>query len=109
MALLFFNSLLLFGRWGTSVHLPVLRSLILSMGKLYYIFCTLPTHCPNLGLSYSATAESHCRATAPVVTPAPPTEGMRASVGTYTLGQSVLVTSALLFVLQENFGVHFCA
>ena len=38
--------------------------------------------------------------------PAPPAEGMRASVGTYTLGQSVRENSALFF-LQGNFGVQF--
>ena len=94
---LFCNSLLLFGSWGTSVHLPVLYSHIKSMGKLIIFFCTLPTRCPGLGLLYSATAESHCRATAPAVTPAPPAEGMRASVGKYTLGQSMRETSALFF------------
>ena len=79
------------------------------MGKLYYIFCTLPTHCPSLGLLYfaTATAEVHCRATAPAVTPAPPTEGMHASVGTYTLRQSVSENSALLFFYQRILGCSF--
>ena len=40
------------------------------------------------------------------MTPAPPTEGMRASVGTYTLGQGVGENSSLLFLLEENFGVQ---
>ena len=40
------------------------------------------------------------------MTPAPRTEGMRASVGTYTLGQGVGENSSLLFFLQENFGVQ---
>ena len=76
MALLLFfvNSLFLFGIWGTSVHLPVFHSHIYSMGKLIMLFCTLPTYCPSLELICSASAELHCRATAPAVTPAPPTE-----------------------------------
>ena len=40
------------------------------------------------------------------MTPAPPTEGMRASVGTYTLDQGVGENSSLFFFLQENFGVQ---
>ena len=40
------------------------------------------------------------------MTPAPPTEGMRASVGTYTLGQGVGENSSLSFFLQEDFGVQ---
>ena len=40
------------------------------------------------------------------MTPAPPTEGMRASVGTYTLGQGLGENSSLLFFLQENFEVQ---
>ena len=77
--------------------------------NLLYFFCTLPTHRPSLGLIYSATAEFRCRATAPAVTPAPPTEGMRASVGTYTLGQGVGENSALLlFFHKRNLGCRFC-
>ena len=76
--------------------------------NLVHFFCTLPTHCPSLGLIYSATAEFRCRATAPAVTAVPPTEGMRASVGTYTLGQGVGENSFLFFFFsQENFGVQF--
>ena len=76
------------------------------MGKLIIFFCTLPTHCPGLGIWYSATAELHCRATAPAVTPAPPAEGMRASVSTYTLGQGVRENSASFFY-KGNLGVQF--
>ena len=74
MAVLFDNSLLLFGSSGTTVHLPVFPSHIYSMGKLS-IFCLYPPH-PlfSLGLICSATAKLHCRATAPAVTPAAPTE-----------------------------------
>ena len=71
--------------------------------NLSYFFCTLPTHCLSLGLIYSATVEFRCRATAPAVTPAPPTEGMRASVGTYILGQGVGQNSALLFFFTREF------
>ena len=78
------------------------------MGKRIIFFCTLPTHCAGSGLLYCATAESHCRATAPAVTPAPPAEGMHASVGTYTLGQSVRENSALFFY-KGTLGCSFFA
>ena len=42
-ALMLFNALLLFGSWSTSVHLPVLHSLISSMGKLI-LFFLYPLH-----------------------------------------------------------------
>ena len=73
MGLLFgFNSLLLFGGWGMSVHLPVLHFHNSSMGK-FIVFLY-----PPLSLSHFGTAETlplqshtHCRATAPAVTLSP--------------------------------------
>ena len=46
MALLCSNSLLLFGSWGTSVHLPVFESDIKSMGKLIIFFFPAPPTVP---------------------------------------------------------------
>ena len=88
------------------MHLPVLCSHIYSMGKLIFLYPPHPLsqfgthilcHC-------RVSLQSHCSCS----DSSPPTEGMRASVGTYTLGQGVGENSALLFFFsQENFGVHF--
>ena len=101
-----FNSLLLLESESTPVHLPVLCSHIYSMGKLIFLYPPHPLsqfgthilcHC-------RVSLQSHCSCS----DSSPPTEGMRASVGTYTLGQGVGENSALLFFfLQENFGVQF--
>ena len=89
---------------GAGARLCICRCSIASFKlwvNLSYFFCTLTTHCPSLGLIYSATAEFCCRATAPAVTPVPFTEGMRASVGTYTLGQGVWENSALFLFYKR--------
>ena len=88
------------------MHLPVLCSHIYSMGKLTFLYPPYPLsqfgthilcHC-------RVSLQSHCSCS----DSSPPTEGMRASVGTYTLGQGVGENSALLFFFsQENFGVQF--
>ena len=88
------------------MHLPVPRSHIYSMGKLIFLYPAHPLsqfgthilcHC-------RVSLQSHCSCS----DSSPPTEGMRASVGTYTLGQGVGENSALLFFFsQENFGVQF--
>ena len=88
------------------MHLPVLCSHIYSMGKLIFLYPPHPLsqfgshilcHC-------RVSLQSHCSCS----DSSPPAEGMRASVGTYTLGQGVGENSALLFLFsQENFGVQF--
>ena len=88
------------------MHLPVLCSHIYSMGKLIVLYPPHPLsqfgthilcHC-------RVSLQSHCSCS----DSSPPTEGMRASVGTYTLVQGVGENSALLFFfLQVNFGVQF--
>ena len=87
------------------MHLPLLCSHISSMGKLIFLYPPHPLsqfgthilcHC-------RVSLQSHCSCS----DSSPPTEGMRASVGTYTLGPGVGENSSLLFFLQENFGVQF--
>ena len=89
------------------MHLPVLCSHIYSMGKLIFL-------CPPHPLSQFGThilchcrvsLQSHCSCS----DSSPPTEGMRASVGTYTLGQGVGENSALLFFFHKRtLGCSFC-
>ena len=102
-----FNSLLLLESYSTPVHLPVLCSHIYSMGKLIFLYPPQPLsqfgthilcHC-------RVSLQSHCSCS----DSSPPTEGMRASVGTYTLGQGVGENSALLlFFYKRILGCSFC-
>ena len=88
------------------MHLTVLCSHISSMGKLIFL-------CPPHALSQFGThilchcrvsLQSHCSCS----DSSPPTEGMRASVGTYNLGQGVGENSALLFFFTREFwGARF--
>ena len=68
VALLFFNSLPLFGSWGTTVHLPVLHSNIYSMGKVIIFFVPSPVAVPVWDY-YTLPLQSciHSRATATAV------------------------------------------
>ena len=89
------------------MHLPVLCSHIYSMGKLIFLYPPHPLsqfgthilcHC-------RVSLQSHCSCS----DSSPPTEGMRASVGTYTLGQGVGENSALLlFFYKRILGCSFC-
>ena len=89
------------------MHLPVLCSHISSMGKLIFLYPPHPLsqfgthilcHC-------RVSLQSHCSCS----DSSPPTEGMRASVGTYTLGQGVGENSALLlFFYKRILGCSFC-
>ena len=82
------------------MHLPVLCSHIYSMGNLIFLYPPHPLsqfgthilcHC-------RVSLQSHCSCS----DSSPPTEGMRASVGTYTLGQGVGENSALFFFFHKR-------
>ena len=69
-------------------------------------FCTLSTHCPILELLHCATAELHCRATAPAVTPSlPPTEERVPQCDTHT--RPVCVGKFCFFFYNRIFGCSF--
>ena len=92
------------------MHLPVLCSHIYSMGKPFMFVCMYvctflyPPHPlsqfgTHILCHCRVSLQSHCSCS----DSSPPTEGMRASVGTYTLGQGVGENSAFFFFFTKNF------
>ena len=104
---LFLRSLLLFEGQSTPVHLPVLCPHVYSMGKLIIFFCTLPTHCPSLGLTCSATAElytlqSHCYCSDSYPLPL----GVIVPKGPYTIWARVYGKILLCYFFTREFRVQ---
>ena len=107
MALLFFDALLLFGSWGTYVHLPVLHFHIQSTGE-FIIFLYPPHSLSHFGTSLALPLQSHvhCRATATTVTLCLNHCGQECPSGHIHSTSECIWQFCFLIFLQVNFGVQ---